>query len=58
MTGTAILLQFELTFRTGDVDAHVKSGDHGALMQAAREVAERRGWLHSWLSEAGYHLLG
>ena len=41
--GAAILLQFEVTFRTTDVDAHVESGDHGALMQAAKEIAERRG---------------
>ncbi len=34
--GAAILLQFEVTFRTTDVDVHVESGDHGALMQAAR----------------------
>ena len=26
--GAAILLQFEVTFRTTDVDAHVESGDH------------------------------
>src|SRR5271154_1539123 len=56
--GAAILLQFEVTFRTTDVDAHVESGDHGALMQAAREVAERRGWLRSWLSEAVTMYLG
>ncbi len=56
--GTAILLQFEVTFRTTDVDAHVESGDHGALMQGAREVAERRGWLRSWLSEAVTMYLG
>ena len=29
--GAAILLQFEVTFRTADVDAHVRVGDHGAL---------------------------
>jgi len=56
--GAAILLQFEVTFRTADVDAHVESGDHGALVQAAREVAERRGWLRSWLSEAVTMYLG
>jgi hypothetical protein len=56
--GAAILLQFEATFRTTDVDAHVESGDHGALMQAARQVAERRGWLRSWLSEAVTMYLG
>jgi len=56
--GAAIMLQFEVTFRTRDVDAHVQSGDHGALMQAAREVAERRGWLRSWLSEAVTVYLG
>lgn len=33
--GAAIMLQFEVTFRTADVDATVESGDHGALMQAA-----------------------
>jgi len=56
--GAAALLQFEVTFRTTDVDAHVESGDHGALMQAAREVAERRGCLRSWLSEAVTIYLG
>jgi hypothetical protein len=50
--GAAIMLQFEVVFRTTDVDARVESGDHGALMQAARDVADRRGWLRSWLSEA------
>jgi hypothetical protein len=56
--GAAILLQFEVEFRTTDVDAQVESGDHGALMQAAKEVAERRGWLRSWLSEAVTAYLG
>ncbi len=56
--GAAIILQFEVTFRTRDVDVRVESGDHGALMQAAREVAERRGWLRSWLSEAVTTYLG
>jgi len=56
--GAAIPLQFEVTFRTTDVDAHVESGDHGALMKAARGVAERRGWLRSWLSEAVTMYLG
>jgi hypothetical protein len=56
--GAAILLQFEVTFRTTDVAAHVESGDHGALMQAARDIAERRGWLLSSLSEAVTMYLG
>jgi hypothetical protein len=56
--GAAIMLQFEVEFRTTDVDAHVESGDHGALMQAAREIAEHRGWLRSWLSEAVTVYLG
>ena len=56
--GAAIMLQFEVEFRTSDVDAHVESGDHGALMQAAKEIAERRGWLRSWLSEAVTVYLG
>ncbi|MDO9709667.1 hypothetical protein [Paracraurococcus lichenis] len=50
--GAAIMLQFEVEFRTGDVDARVEAGDHGALMAAAREVGDRRGWLRSWFSEA------
>jgi hypothetical protein len=50
--GAAILLQFEAEFRTGDVDALVSSGDHGAVMDAAWQVAERHGWLRSWFSEA------
>jgi hypothetical protein len=56
--GAAILLQFSVTFRTSDVDAQVESGDHGALMDAARVVAQRRGWLRSWLSEAVTVYLG
>jgi hypothetical protein len=56
--GAAIMLQFEVTFRTADVDAKVESGDHGALMQAAHDVATRRGWLRSWLSEAVTVYLG
>jgi hypothetical protein len=56
--GAAIMLQFEVAFRTADVDAHVQSGDHGALMDAAKVVAERRGWLRSWLSEAVTVYLG
>lgn len=56
--GAAILLQFEATFRTHDVDVHVESGDHGAVMQAAHAVAQRRGWLRSWLSEAVITNLG
>lgn len=50
--GAAILLQFEAEFRTGDVDAKVQTGDHGAVLDAARIVAERHGWLRSWFSEA------
>lgn len=50
--GAAILLQFEVSFRTGDVDATVETGDHGALMQAVHEIADRRQWLRSWFSEA------
>jgi hypothetical protein len=56
--GAAIMLQFEVTFRTTHVDAKVESGDHGALMQAAHDVANRRGWLRSWLSEAVTVYLG
>jgi hypothetical protein len=56
--GAAIMLQFEVAFRTNDVDARVESGDHGALMQAAHDVAQRRGWLRSWLSEAVTVYLG
>jgi hypothetical protein len=56
--GAAIMLQFEVTFRTADVDAKVESGDHGALIQAAHDVAMRRGWLRSWLSEAVTVYLG
>lgn len=50
--GAAILLQFEATFVTGDVDATVEGGDHGALIQATHVVADRHGWLRSWFSEA------
>jgi hypothetical protein len=50
--GAAIMLQFAVTFRTADVDPAVEAGDHGALMDAAKTVAERRGWLRSLLSKA------
>jgi hypothetical protein len=50
--GAAIMLQFAVNFHTGDVDARVETGDHGAVMAAAAEVARRHGWLRSWLSEA------
>lgn len=56
--GSALLLQYELDFRTGDVDMRVESGDHGALMKAVAEVARRRGWLASWMSEAVTVYLG
>jgi hypothetical protein len=56
--GAAIMLQVHTTFRTRDVDAHVESGDHGALMQAAHAIAGRRGWLRSWPSEAVTVYLG
>jgi len=56
--GAAIMLQFEVAFRTADVDAKVETGDHGALMEAAHDVANRRGWLRSWLSEAVTVYLG
>jgi len=50
--GAPILLQFDVNFRTGDVDATVESGDHGALLQAVQDIADRRQWLRSWFSEA------
>lgn len=50
--GAAIPLQFQAEFRTGDVDAKVESGDHGAVLEAAHIVADRHGWLRSWFSEA------
>jgi hypothetical protein len=56
--GAAIMLQFEVTFRTADVDATVQSGDHGVLMDAARDVAERRAWHRSWFSEAVANYVG
>ena len=56
--GAAILLQFEASFRTADVDATVEAGDHGAAMMAAHEVADRRGWLRSWFSEAVANYVG
>lgn len=49
--GAAILLQFDATFATRDVDA-VIGGAHVAVQRAAHEVARRRGWPTSWLSEA------
>jgi hypothetical protein len=56
--GSALLLQYDLAFRTGDVDMRVEGGDHGALMRAVVEVARRRGWLDSWMSEAVTVYLG
>jgi hypothetical protein len=56
--GAAILLQFEVNFHTGDVDARVETGDHGAVMTAAAEVARRHGWLRLWFSEAVTTYLG
>ena len=50
--GAAMLLRFEAVFRTGDVDARVESGDDGAVLDAARSVADRHGWLRSWSSQA------
>lgn len=50
--GAAIMLQFDVEFRTTDVDVRVESGDHGAVERAAANVAHRRGWLRSWFSEA------
>jgi len=50
--GAAIILQLAVNFHTGDVDARVETGDHGAVMTAAAEVARRLGWLRSWFSEA------
>jgi hypothetical protein len=56
--GASIILQFQAEFRTGDVDAVVEAGDHGAVMRAAEEVGRRRGWLRSWFSEAVSVYLG
>jgi hypothetical protein len=49
--GAAILLQFDATFATRDVDAVIE-GAHGAVQSAAQEVARRRDWPTGWLSEA------
>ena len=56
--GAAIMLQFEVNFHTGDVDARVETGDRGAVMTAAAQVARRHGWLRSWFSEAVTTYLG
>jgi hypothetical protein len=56
--GAAIMLQFNVSFRTADVDATVESGDHGAVMRAANVVATKRGWLRSWFSEAVANYVG
>jgi hypothetical protein len=56
--GAAILLQLRTEFRTGDVDAVVTEGDHGAVMRAAEAIARRRGWLRSWFSDAVSVYLG
>ena len=56
--GAAIMLQLAVNFHTGDVDARVETGDHGAVMTAAAEVARRHGWLRSWFSEAVTTYLG
>lgn len=49
--GTAILLQFEATFRTHDLDVTINA-EHGAVTQGAQEIALGRGWPGSWLNEA------
>lgn len=56
--GSAILLQYDVQFRTGDVDIKVESGDHGSLLAAIHEVARVRNWLTSWMSEAVTVYLG
>jgi hypothetical protein len=49
--GAAILLRFDATFATRDVDA-VIGGAQGAVQKAAHEFARRRGWPTGWLSKA------
>src|ERR1044072_4949494 len=46
----AIMLQFPEVATTDMVDVRIDAA-HGAVQQAARAVATRRGWLFSWLSE-------
>lgn len=48
--GAAMALAYDAERTTHDVDALVVDG-HGAVMKAARAVAERHGLLRSWLNE-------
>ena len=48
--GAAIALAFRRSRRTFDVDALILEG-HGAVLEASREVALRRGLPESWLDE-------
>lgn len=56
--GVAVMLQLDAAFRTRDVNAVVEAGDHGAFEAAVAEVARRRGWRRSWVSEAVSVYLG
>lgn len=48
--GSAMILQFDVSFATQDVDA-VINGEHGEVTRAVQEVARRHGWASSWLNE-------
>src|ERR1044071_3058106 len=48
----AIMLQFPEVATTDMVDVRIDAA-HGAVQQAAHAIANRRGWLTSWLSEQG-----
>lgn len=49
--GAAAMLRFDVSPATRDVDALISEA-HGALQEAAREVARRRGWHPGRLGEA------
>jgi hypothetical protein len=48
--GSALILQFDVSFKTEDVDAIINS-EHGEVSRAVREVGTKNGWTSSWLNE-------
>ena len=48
--GAAMMLAHSVNRATQDIDAAFEEG-YAAIIDAARDVAERRGWPRSWLNE-------
>lgn len=51
-----LLLQDYISNSTPDVDIRIDT-NHGAVVLAIQEVADRRGWLRSWMNEAATQYL-